>query len=188
MFKLLIYLLFKVYTLNEQDWERLEQENVLASVQQAFSFGRGSGENGTVHNNSTLQMPPSESMLSGGLDFGLENDGGFDTLNGTGTEVPSDAQQLARLLQKQLEAINDEIRMIQEHKITSDTRSGPGNGQLMLDSSKPGLNNRSLGNIPVSGPPAYSMDSIANRSSPQPPPVPPPMMSMGGRNPMVNWL
>ena len=71
-------------TLNEQEWEKLQQANVLANVQHAFdtSDTEGSGDN--------------ESLI-----------GAFDMLSPSGH---TDAQTLALMLQEQLDAINNEIR------------------------------------------------------------------------------
>ncbi|KAL3841765.1 hypothetical protein ACJMK2_019867 [Sinanodonta woodiana] len=87
----------KVNTLNEQEWEKLQQANVLANVQLAFDT---SDTEGTDDN---------ESML-----------GGFDLMSPTG---PTDAQTLALMLQEQLDAINNEIRLIQEEKESTEQRA-----------------------------------------------------------------
>lgn len=87
----------KVNTLNEQEWEKLQQANVLANVQHAFdtSDTEGSGDN--------------ESLI-----------GAFDMLSPSGH---TDAQTLALMLQEQLDAINNEIRLIQEEKETTEQRA-----------------------------------------------------------------
>lgn len=76
-------------TLAEQEWEKLQQAHVLANVQQAFdvsSDAEGDGDN--------------ESLLSCAA----------DVISPTGH---TDAQTLALMLQEQLDAINNEIRLIQ---------------------------------------------------------------------------
>ncbi|XP_031787313.1 liprin-alpha-1 isoform X28 [Nasonia vitripennis] len=76
-------------TLAEQEWEKLQQAHVLANVQQAFdvsSDAEGDGDN--------------ESLLSCAA----------DVMSPTGH---TDAQALALMLQEQLDAINNEIRLIQ---------------------------------------------------------------------------
>lgn len=76
-------------TLAEQEWEKLQQAHVLANVQQAFdvsSDAEGDGDN--------------ESSFSSVA----------DVISPTGH---TDAQTLALMLQEQLEAINNEIRLIQ---------------------------------------------------------------------------
>lgn len=75
-------------TLAEQEWEKLQQAHVLANVQQAFdvsSDAEGDGDN--------------ESIFSSA-----------DVISSTGH---TDTQQLAMMLQEQLDAINNEIRLIQ---------------------------------------------------------------------------
>ncbi|XP_031425327.1 liprin-alpha-1 isoform X5 [Clupea harengus] len=81
-----------VQTLNEQEWERVQQANVLANVAHAFES----------------DMDVSD----------LEDDretifSSVDLLSPAGQ---ADAQTLALMLQEQLDAINNEIRMIQEEK------------------------------------------------------------------------
>ena len=72
----------QVNTLNEQEWEKLQQQHVLANVQQAFDVSDTEED--------------SESVL-----------GTFDMLSPSGH---TDAQTLACMLQEQLDAINNEIR------------------------------------------------------------------------------
>ncbi|XP_034385594.1 liprin-alpha-1 isoform X8 [Cyclopterus lumpus] len=82
----------KVQTLNEQEWERMQQANVLANVAQAFESDMDA---------SDLE-DDRETMFSS-----------VDLLSPGGQ---ADAQTLALMLQEQLDAINNEIRMIQEEK------------------------------------------------------------------------
>lgn len=73
----------------EQEWEKVQQAHVLANVQQAFdiaSDAEGDGDN--------------ESILSCAA----------EVISPTGH---TDAQTLALMLQEQLDAINNEIRLIQ---------------------------------------------------------------------------
>ncbi|XP_034004819.1 liprin-alpha-1 isoform X11 [Trematomus bernacchii] len=81
-----------VQTLNEQEWERMQQANVLANVAQAFESDMDA---------SDLEEDR-ETMFSS-----------VDMLSPGGQ---ADAQTLALMLQEQLDAINNEIRMIQEEK------------------------------------------------------------------------
>lgn len=74
----------QVNTLNEQEWEKLQQAHVLANVQQAFD---ASDTEGTDDNESLF--------------------GAVDLLSPSGH---TDAQTLALMLQEQLDAINNEIR------------------------------------------------------------------------------
>ncbi|XP_014235812.1 liprin-alpha-1 isoform X14 [Trichogramma pretiosum] len=86
-------------TLAEQEWEKLQQAHVLANVQQAFdvsSDAEGDGDN--------------ESLLSCAA----------DVISPTGH---TDAQTLALMLQEQLDAINNEIRLIQEEKQSTEARA-----------------------------------------------------------------
>ncbi|XP_021358462.1 liprin-alpha-1-like isoform X4 [Mizuhopecten yessoensis] len=87
----------KVNTLNEQEWEKLQQAHVLANVQHAFE---SSDNEGTDDNESVL--------------------GAFDMLSPSGH---TDAQTLAYMLQEQLDAINNEIRLIQEEKDSTEQRA-----------------------------------------------------------------
>ncbi|KAK9302248.1 hypothetical protein QLX08_005689 [Tetragonisca angustula] len=86
-------------TLAEQEWEKLQQAHVLANVQQAFdvsSDAEGDGDN--------------ESLFSCAA----------DVISPTGH---TDAQTLALMLQEQLDAINNEIRLIQEEKQSTEARA-----------------------------------------------------------------
>uniref|UniRef100_T1JE08 SAM domain-containing protein n=1 Tax=Strigamia maritima TaxID=126957 RepID=T1JE08_STRMM len=87
----------RIQTLNEQEWEKLQQAHVLANVQQAFD---ASDTECTTDDNDSL--------------FGT-----MDMLSPSHT----DAQTLALMLQEQLDAINNEIRMIQEEKQNTEQRA-----------------------------------------------------------------
>ncbi|CAB3384195.1 Hypothetical predicted protein [Cloeon dipterum] len=86
----------KVRTLAEQEWEKLQQAHVLANVQQAFDV-------------SDAEADDSESLFSAA-----------DMLSPSGH---TDAQTLAMMLQEQLDAINNEIRLIQEEKQSTEARA-----------------------------------------------------------------
>ncbi|MCI4379371.1 hypothetical protein PGIGA_G00227270 [Pangasianodon gigas] len=115
----------KVQTLNEQEWERVQQANVLAKVAYAFES----------------DMDVSD----------LEDDretifSSVDLLSPAGQ---TDAQTLALMLQEQLDAINNEIRMIQEEKESTALRaeeieSRVGSGESL------GSRFRSMSSIPPS--------------------------------------
>uniref|UniRef100_A0A8D3CV86 PTPRF interacting protein alpha 1 n=1 Tax=Scophthalmus maximus TaxID=52904 RepID=A0A8D3CV86_SCOMX len=90
----------KVQTLNEQEWERMQQANVLANVAQAFESDMDA---------SDLEDDDRETMFSS-----------VDLLSPGGQ---ADAQTLALMLQEQLDAINNEIRMIQEEKESTAIRA-----------------------------------------------------------------
>ena len=77
---------FQVNTLNEQEWEKLQQANVLANVQLAFDTDDTEGSDGN------------DSLL-----------GAYELLSPSGH---TDAQTLALMLQEQLDAINNEIKYV----------------------------------------------------------------------------
>ncbi|XP_043307341.1 liprin-alpha-1 isoform X7 [Cervus canadensis] len=89
----------KVQTLNEQDWERAQQASVLANVAQAFEsdvdVSDGEGDGATPFSSAALLSPSGQ----------------------------ADAQTLAMMLQEQLDAINKEIRLIQEEKENTEQRA-----------------------------------------------------------------
>ncbi|KAL8169733.1 UNVERIFIED_CONTAM: Liprin-alpha-1, partial [Gekko kuhli] len=89
----------KVQTLNEQDWERAQQASVLANVAQAFE---------------------SDVDISDGEDDRETIFSSVDLLSPSGQ---ADAQTLAMMLQEQLDAINNEIRLIQEEKENTEQRA-----------------------------------------------------------------
>ncbi|KAK7944851.1 hypothetical protein WMY93_000579 [Mugilogobius chulae] len=89
----------KVQTLNEQEWERMQQANVLANVAQAF-----------------------ESDMDAS-DLEEDRDALFSSVDLLSPGGQADAQTLALMLQEQLDAINNEIRMIQEEKESTAIRA-----------------------------------------------------------------
>ncbi|KAM6466703.1 liprin-alpha-1 isoform 7-T7 [Liasis olivaceus] len=89
----------RVQTLNEQDWERAQQASVLANVAQAFE---------------------SDADISDGEDDRETIFSSVDLLSPSGQ---ADAQTLAMMLQEQLDAINKEIRLIQEEKENTEQRA-----------------------------------------------------------------
>ncbi|XP_055770181.1 liprin-alpha-1-like isoform X11 [Salvelinus fontinalis] len=117
----------KVQTLNEQEWERVQQANVLANVAQAFESDLDT---------SDLEDDERETIFSS-----------VDPLSPAGQ---ADAQTLALMLQEQLDAINNEIRMIQEEKentamLAEEIESRVGSGD-----SLGGSRFRSMSSIPPS--------------------------------------
>ncbi|KAJ4947745.1 hypothetical protein JOQ06_009778, partial [Pogonophryne albipinna] len=82
----------KVQTLNEQEWERMQQANVLANVAQAFESDMDASD---LEEDRETMFSSADMLSPGGQ---------------------ADAQTLALMLQEQLDAINNEIRMIQEEK------------------------------------------------------------------------
>ncbi|XP_078053986.1 liprin-alpha-2-like isoform X2 [Mustelus asterias] len=90
----------KIQALNEQDWECAPQANVLTSVTHTFE---------SDPEMSDVDDEDGETMFSSA-----------DLLSPSGH---SDAQTLAMMLQEQLDAINKEIRMIQEEKESTEQRA-----------------------------------------------------------------
>ncbi|XP_016393775.1 liprin-alpha-1 [Sinocyclocheilus rhinocerous] len=89
----------KVQTLDEQEWDRLQQANVLASVAHAFE--------------SDMDVSDVED----------DRDTVFSSMDLLSPAGQADAQTLALMLQEQLDAINNEIRMIQEEKESTTLRA-----------------------------------------------------------------
>lgn len=81
----------------EHEWEKLQQAHVLANVQQAFDVS------------SDVE--------------GDDNDSIFSTQDMLSPSGHTDAQTLAMMLQEQLDAINNEIRLIQEEKQNTEARA-----------------------------------------------------------------
>uniref|UniRef100_A0A0N5AXD6 Liprin-alpha-1 n=1 Tax=Syphacia muris TaxID=451379 RepID=A0A0N5AXD6_9BILA len=94
----------KVQTLNEQEWDRLQQAHVLANVQQAFSSSPSMADVATTNMYSGVN--DSNQMLSQEMLLSSRN---INT-------PPTDPQALATMLQERLDTINSEIRLIQEEK------------------------------------------------------------------------
>ncbi|CAH1176338.1 unnamed protein product [Phaedon cochleariae] len=88
---------FASRSMAEHEWEKLQQAHVLANVQQAFDVS------------SDAENDDADSIFST-----------QDLLSPTGH---TDAQTLAMMLQEQLDAINNEIRLIQEEKQNTEARA-----------------------------------------------------------------
>uniref|UniRef100_A0A1I8IIN7 Thyroid hormone receptor interactor 11 n=1 Tax=Macrostomum lignano TaxID=282301 RepID=A0A1I8IIN7_9PLAT len=87
----------KVRTLGEGDFERLAQQHVLQNVQQAFDSSAA----------SSSDAPDYPSAFSDSAD----------------PQQTADAHSLAAMIQEQLDAINNEIRLIQEEKESTEQRA-----------------------------------------------------------------
>uniref|UniRef100_A0A5S6QLQ7 SAM domain-containing protein n=1 Tax=Trichuris muris TaxID=70415 RepID=A0A5S6QLQ7_TRIMR len=103
----------KVQTLNEHDWDRLQQAHVLANIHYAFSKspeefvndspvseGTVEAEDGVLVNDGTEAQRSQDNTSRGPLDDS-------NTL---------EAETLAAILQEQLDVISNEIKFIQEEK------------------------------------------------------------------------
>uniref|UniRef100_H2Y9X7 SAM domain-containing protein n=1 Tax=Ciona savignyi TaxID=51511 RepID=H2Y9X7_CIOSA len=91
----------KVHMLNEQEWERAQQADILSQVQKAFEG---------IINHCVFYVEIDDSIYSA-----------VDLLSPVGQ---TDAHSLAHMLQDQLDAINQEIRYIlQEEKVSTERRA-----------------------------------------------------------------
>ncbi|XP_048215625.1 liprin-alpha-1 isoform X4 [Perognathus longimembris pacificus] len=127
----------KVQTLNEQDWERAQQASVLANVAQAFE---------------------SDVDVSDGEDDRDTLLSSVDLLSPSGQ---ADAQTLAMMLQEQLDAINKEIRLIQEEKESTEQRAEEIESRVGSGSLDNLGRFRSMSSIPP-----YPASSLASSSPP----------------------
>ncbi|XP_069917674.1 liprin-alpha-1 isoform X10 [Oryctolagus cuniculus] len=127
----------KVQTLNEQDWERAQQASVLANVAQAFEsdvdVSDGEDDRDTVLSAVDLWSPSGQ----------------------------ADAQTLAVMLQEQLDAINKEIRLIQEEKENTEQRAEEIESRVGSGSLDNLGRFRSMSSIPP-----YPASSLAGSSPP----------------------
>uniref|UniRef100_A0A8C4YGP4 PTPRF interacting protein alpha 1 n=1 Tax=Gopherus evgoodei TaxID=1825980 RepID=A0A8C4YGP4_9SAUR len=136
----------KVQTLNEQDWERAQQASVLANVAQAFE---------------------SDVDVSDGDDDGETIFSSVDLLSPSGQ---ADAQTLAMMLQEQLDAINKEIRLIQEEKENTEQRAEEIESRVGSGSLDNNGRFRSMNSIPlpfIGGTLAGSSPPGSGRSTPR---------------------
>ncbi|XP_015486861.1 liprin-alpha-1 isoform X8 [Parus major] len=127
----------KVQTLNEQDWERAQQASVLANVAQAFE--------------SDVDVSDVED----------DRETIFSSVDLLSPSGQADAQTLAIMLQEQLDAINKEIRLIQEEKENTEQRAEEIESRVGSGSLEAHARFRSLGSIP----PAYG-GALAGSSPP----------------------
>ncbi|NWH15997.1 LIPA1 protein, partial [Grus americana] len=128
----------KVQTLNEQDWERAQQASVLANVAQAFE--------------SDVDMSDVED----------DRETIFSSVDLLSPSGQADAQTLAMMLQEQLDAINKEIRLIQEEKENTEQRAEEIESRVGSGSLDAHGRFRSMSSIP----PPYASGSLAGSSPP----------------------
>ncbi|XKL62369.1 hypothetical protein PGB90_002202 [Kerria lacca] len=118
-----------------KEWEKLQQAHVLANVQQAFDVS------------SDIECDDNESIFSGA-----------EMLSPNGH---TDAQTLALMLQEQLDAINNEIRLIQEEKQNTEARAEE------LESRVGSLEHMNLGNLSRGRSFEKGSPPLSGRSTPQ---------------------
>ncbi|NXS88237.1 LIPA1 protein, partial [Erpornis zantholeuca] len=123
----------KVQTLNEQDWERAQQASVLANVAQAFE--------------SDVDVSDVED----------DRETIFSSVDLLSPSGQADAQTLAIMLQEQLDAINNEIRLIQEEKENTEQRAEEIESRVGSGSLEAHGRFRSVGSIP----PPYAGGALA---------------------------
>ncbi|XP_044126767.1 liprin-alpha-1 isoform X9 [Bufo gargarizans] len=128
----------KVQTLNEQDWERAQQASVLANVAQAFE--------------SDVDISDMED----------DRDTIFSSVDLLSPCGQADAQTLAVMLQEQLDAINNEIRLIQEEKENTEQRAEEIESRVGSGS----LDNIGRFRSMTSIPPSFTGTSLAGSSPP----------------------
>ncbi|NXJ18331.1 LIPA1 protein, partial [Dicrurus megarhynchus] len=128
----------KVQTLNEQDWERAQQASVLANVAQAFE--------------SDVDVSDVED----------DRETIFSSVDLLSPSGQADAQTLAIMLQEQLDAINKEIRLIQEEKENTEQRAEEIESRVGSGSLDAHGRFRSMSSIP----PPYAGGALAGSSPP----------------------
>uniref|UniRef100_A0A8C0ASZ6 PTPRF interacting protein alpha 1 n=1 Tax=Buteo japonicus TaxID=224669 RepID=A0A8C0ASZ6_9AVES len=128
----------QVQTLNEQDWERAQQASVLANVAQAFE--------------SDVDVSDVED----------DRETIFSSVDLLSPSGQADAQTLAMMLQEQLDAINKEIRLIQEEKENTEQRAEEIESRVGSGSLDAHGRFRSMSSIP----PPYASGSLAGSSPP----------------------
>ncbi|GMT06899.1 hypothetical protein PENTCL1PPCAC_29073 [Pristionchus entomophagus] len=115
----------KIQTLNEQEWDRLQQANILANVQQAFSSSPSMADGMMVAGGNPMTpqgQPQPVDLLS--------------SLPQQGHQIPPDAHLLASVLQDKLDAINSEIRLIEQEKTHAERAAEQLEGRVPDDSTR----------------------------------------------------
>uniref|UniRef100_A0A8D2MK62 PTPRF interacting protein alpha 1 n=1 Tax=Zonotrichia albicollis TaxID=44394 RepID=A0A8D2MK62_ZONAL len=133
----------KVQTLNEQDWERAQQASVLANVAQAFE--------------SDVDVSDMED----------DRETIFSSVDLLSPSGQADAQTLAIMLQEQLDAINKEIRLIQEEKENTEQRAEEIESRVGSGSLEAHGRFRPLGSVALGGALAGSSPPGSGRSTPR---------------------
>ncbi|VDP01104.1 unnamed protein product [Soboliphyme baturini] len=111
----------KIQTLNEQEWERLQQAHVLANVQHAFNFSMASD------GSAVDQPPPSAAPLLTPnialpcISAAITPPSSLPT-DMLSAQNPREAQTLAAMLQEQLDLVNKEIRTESEKSRSDGSR------------------------------------------------------------------
>uniref|UniRef100_A0A8D2MKK5 PTPRF interacting protein alpha 1 n=1 Tax=Zonotrichia albicollis TaxID=44394 RepID=A0A8D2MKK5_ZONAL len=130
-------------TLNEQDWERAQQASVLANVAQAFE--------------SDVDVSDMED----------DRETIFSSVDLLSPSGQADAQTLAIMLQEQLDAINKEIRLIQEEKENTEQRAEEIESRVGSGSLEAHGRFRPLGSVALGGALAGSSPPGSGRSTPR---------------------
>ena len=119
----------RVLTLNEQEWDKLQQAQILADVKQAFTQGQFMPPMSECDPSGFLPqegIPTSEAFYSppGSLPPANANDMMFATSSANNQGV-TDAETLSlcRVLQDQLDAIDKEMKLIEEEKQNTEMRT-----------------------------------------------------------------
>uniref|UniRef100_A0A8D2MKQ3 PTPRF interacting protein alpha 1 n=1 Tax=Zonotrichia albicollis TaxID=44394 RepID=A0A8D2MKQ3_ZONAL len=133
----------RVQTLNEQDWERAQQASVLANVAQAFE--------------SDVDVSDMED----------DRETIFSSVDLLSPSGQADAQTLAIMLQEQLDAINKEIRLIQEEKENTEQRAEEIESRVGSGSLEAHGRFRPLGSVALGGALAGSSPPGSGRSTPR---------------------
>uniref|UniRef100_A0A663MLY4 PTPRF interacting protein alpha 1 n=1 Tax=Athene cunicularia TaxID=194338 RepID=A0A663MLY4_ATHCN len=123
---------------SKQDWERAQQASVLANVAQAFE--------------SDVDVSDVED----------DRETIFSSVDLLSPSGQADAQTLAMMLQEQLDAINKEIRLIQEEKENTEQRAEEIESRVGSGSLDAHGRFRSMSSIP----PPYASGSLAGSSPP----------------------
>uniref|UniRef100_A0A8D2QE62 PTPRF interacting protein alpha 1 n=1 Tax=Zonotrichia albicollis TaxID=44394 RepID=A0A8D2QE62_ZONAL len=141
--EILSWNLIAVQTLNEQDWERAQQASVLANVAQAFE--------------SDVDVSDMED----------DRETIFSSVDLLSPSGQADAQTLAIMLQEQLDAINKEIRLIQEEKENTEQRAEEIESRVGSGSLEAHGRFRPLGSVALGGALAGSSPPGSGRSTPR---------------------